>query len=335
MNEHPQTPTSIARGLRDPVTRGSFYCVFSALAYTAYSVCLRDVADRYDPAWINCVQASVGTAIFAGYLLWQAIRCRPTLPSRSESLMLLALGGITQLGGVLLVWAIGIVGVGVSMTLQMGLMLAGSAVLGRIALGERIAGRQIAAIALITAAITLMSIGAQATGDSAAVGSIVTRESLFGNTLRVPLGVTAAIVSGIAFALLTVGIRKTVTGATSPEAVVFLINAAGVIALGPWCLHRLGTTELLKTDPRCLAVMLVAGFFNVLGFLLLTKSLQIVAVVRANVINNALTMVLTVVAGLVLFAEPINACLLAGIAFSILGVILISLVQPQEECQIA
>jgi drug/metabolite transporter (DMT)-like permease len=77
--------------------------------------------------------------------------------------------------------------------------------------------------------------------------------------------------------------------------------------------------------------MLGAGLFNLLGFLFLTKSLQWISVVRVNVVNNALTMVLTVAAGIVLFAEPLNVKLTIGIALSMAGILLISIAAPQEE----
>ena len=50
---------------------------------------------------------------------------------------------------------------------------------------------------------------------------------------RILLGIAAGILAGLAFAVLTVGIRKTVTGNTSPQAIVFLINLMGVVVFGP------------------------------------------------------------------------------------------------------
>jgi drug/metabolite transporter (DMT)-like permease len=271
-------------------------------------------------------------AVFGVYLAWLSFRGRQALPSWKEVVALSTLGLITQLGGVLLVWAIGVIGVGVTMTLQMGLMLAASAILGRIVLGERVSRQQMAALVLITLSVAFISMGAQATGEpdlpSSPAASTMADHAA---AERILLGVAAAILSGLAFAVLTVGVRKTVTGETLPEAVVFLINAMGVVALGPWCIHRLGLTTLLHTDPWCFSVMLGAGLFNLLGFLFLTKSLQWISVVRVNVVNNALTMVLTVAAGILLFTEPLNVNLAIGIALSMAGILLISIAAPQEE----
>ncbi len=62
--------------------------------------------------------------------------------------------------------------------------------------------------------------------------------------------------------------------------------------------------------------MLAAGAMNLIAFLLITKSLQLTTVVRVNVVNNGLTMALTVIAGIVLFAEAWNRQIAAGILLS-------------------
>jgi len=72
-------------------------------------------------------------------------------------------------------------------------------------------------------------------------------------------------------------------------------------------------------------VMLAAGAMILVGFLLVTKSLQMITVVRVNVLNNGLVMALTVVAGIALFAESWNQDIVFGIILSIVGSALISL----------
>ena len=307
--------------LRNSSTLGTLFCSLSAVAYTAYNICLRHVSGQYDSAWINCVQASVGTAVFGAYLAWQAARGRTALPPWKEVLMLLALGLITQVGGVLTIWAMAVVGVGITGTLQMGVMLAGSAVLGLIVLGEKISWRQVAAIAMITIAVIFFSTGAQSAGEASSIPV---------TPLRVLLGICAGVLGGMAFAVLSVGIRKAVTTTTSPAAVVFLISVMGVVAMGPWCAYRLGLKTLAETPPQHLGVMLAAGAMNLLAFLLVTKSLQLITVVHVNVINNGLTMALTILAGIAIFAESWNRDIAIGVALSIVGTLLISLVVPDE-----
>lgn len=328
---------------RNSATLGTLYCLFSAVAYTAYNACLRDASDQCDPAWINCVQASVGTAVFGVYLVWLAVQGRRALPPWRELLALAVIGTITQIGGVLLVWSMAVVGVAVSATLQMGVMLAASAVLGLIVLGEAISWRQMTAIAMITVSVVLFSRGAQQSADSTATApateqqtaAVVPSDNVAAATsdatpLRIALGILAGALAGVAFAVLTVGIRKTVSDDTTPEAIVFLVNAMGVVVFGPWCVCQLGVDALMQTQSHDLIVMLSAGAMNLIGFLLITKSLQMLTVVRVNVVNNAVTMALTVIVGILWFREAWNLDLGIGILLAAAGTILISLTSTSE-----
>ena len=150
-----------------------------------------------------------------------------------------------------------------------------------------------------------------------------------------PLGRGRGLFPGVAFAVLTVGMRKTATENTSPEAIVFFINVMGILFLGPWALARLGLGGVMATSPRDLAVMLATGACNLLAFLLVAKALQLTTVVRVNVINNALTTVLTVAAGIAIFAEPSNRELVIGILLTLVGVVLISYTEAEEAGQTA
>jgi drug/metabolite transporter (DMT)-like permease len=95
--------------------------------------------------------------------------------------------------------------------------------------------------------------------------------------------------------------------------------------LGPWCVVQLGVDALVHTRGHDLGVMLSAGVMNLIGFLLITKSLQLLAVVRVNIVNNAVTMALTVIAGILWFKEPWNGDLVVGILLAAIGTILISM----------
>jgi drug/metabolite transporter (DMT)-like permease len=145
------------------------------------------------------------------------------------------------------------------------------------------------------------------------------------------LGVAMCILSGIAMAALTVGIRKTVTGATSPLAVVFLINVMGVVVCAPWCIHSLGVAKIMSTPSHDFGVMLLTGAMNFAGFFLVTMGLKLLAVVSANVINNGLSSAMTAAVGILWLAEAYNTAIILGLVFSIGGTLLISLVAPPEE----
>ena len=54
-------------------------------------------------------------------------------------------------------------------------------------------------------------------------------------------------------------------------------------------------------------------------------------VVRVNTINNAMTTALTVLAGIVIFAEPTNSGLYMGIILTFVGIVLIGTIEPDDE----
>jgi drug/metabolite transporter (DMT)-like permease len=294
---------------------GTLFCLMSAVGYTGYNVCLRDASARYDPSWINCVQSSVTVGVFGVYLAWQAARGRRVMPPRNELLALLVISFITQIGNILFVWAMSVVGVAVTSTVQTGVMLGASAILGLAVLGEGVSRRQVAAILLITISMLFFGMGAQSAGDAAAGRWL---------SLGVVLGIGAAGLAGMAFALLVVGVRKTVTTNASPEAVVFLISTMGVVAMGPWCVFQIGLPTLCQTRAADFGVMLAAGGLNLIAFLLVTKSLQMISVVRFNVLNNALTTAMTAAIGVVGFREPCNGPLLSAMSLAMVGILLIS-----------
>ena len=137
------------------------------------------------------------------------------------------------------------------------------------------------------------------------------------------LGVTAGVFCGLAFAVLTVGVRKVVTGATSPEATVFFISCAGTIFLGPWSVQRLTLHGILATAPKDLLAMLAFGGFNLLAFFLFAKGLQLITVVRANIVNNGLATAFSVLAGVLVFAEPASRELILGMVLLLIGIVMI------------
>ena len=318
---------------------GMLLCTFSAVAYTVFNVCLRAVSEQCDSTLVNSIQSSVSVAVFGVYLAWRAARGRRVLPPWNELVILLAIGLITQLGNILFIWAMSVVGVAVTATIQMGVTLAASAVLGLVMLGENVSARQTLAIVLITASVVAFSVGTQSNGETAtslpaaeesapALGSVETSGTAA--ILRMLAGVTAAVVAGIAFAILTIGVRKTVSGDTSPGAVVFFINLLGVIALGPWCVYQLGPEVLVDTPMREFFIMLAAGTANLIAFFLVTKSLQLTTVVRVNVLLNGLITVLTVAVGILFFTEPWSGFMFLGIILSLAGIVLISAEAVEE-----
>jgi multidrug transporter EmrE-like cation transporter len=111
---------------------------------------------------------------------------------------------------------------------------------------------------------------------------------------------------------------------------VFFISVMGILFLGPWVWGRLGWSGILATAPRDFALMLGVGLCNLLAFLLFTRALRLATVVRTNIIISGLNSVLTVAAGLTLFAEPHTTAVLLGLGLSLVGIVLINLPGPRK-----
>jgi drug/metabolite transporter (DMT)-like permease len=326
---------------RNTTALGTFYCTLSAVVYTAFYATFKVLSDKQDSAWITCVTGSIAAAILGVYLVIQSFRGRRVFPSWGELLGLAALGIVGQLGSVLTIWGTAIIGVGVTLVLQMGVMLAVAAILGRIVLGEAVFWKQIVAIVMVIVSVACFSMGSKndsdddakktATDDAVPVAADAAPSSL--ETLKNAsprLGIAAGILAGCAFATLGVGIRKVVTGETSPTATVFMINVMGAIALGPWCIYHLGLQTLASTPPDLFGIMLASGVLNLGSLLLVTMSFELISVVRVNVINNGLTGALTMIVGIFWFAERWNLAIGIGILLSLAGTLLISLADPNQ-----
>jgi DME family drug/metabolite transporter len=307
------------------VVVGTAYCVLSAFCYTAANICLRKLAAlEADEMWVTCVKEVVTVAVIGPWLLIRALRGRPVLPSPRLLAVLVLTGLAVQLAGNLSVqWAFGVVGLAVTLSAVFGVMLAAAALFAFLFLGERVAPRSIAAIALLVLSVVLLELGAAAVNGTTANSAGETLGSLW-----VVLGVAAACLAGLMFATLSTVIRGVLSARVPITTIVFVITGMGVLSLGPLSVYRLGPEILLHTDPEQMAWMLAAGTCNLVAFLAITKGLQLTTVVHANVLN-ASQVAMGAVAGIILFRESLNGWMILGICLTIVGILLIG--RPADE----
>ena len=225
-------------------------------------------------------------------------------------------------GNVCCQWALGVVGLAVTIPAQFGLMITTGAVLGRVGLGERVSIRSVGAIALLLVALVLLGLGAEAVGRS-----IAAFNGVASNPLLLVLAVGAAGLAGAVYALLSTVIRHSVTRTTTPVAVAFLVPLTAIVSLGPISVVQQGMTKLLGTPGEQFLLMAAAGVFNLIGFLALIYGLQRTTVVHANVLN-ASQVAMAALAGMAMFHEPPNPWVLLGVGLTILGIVWID--RPAE-----
>ena len=293
---------------------GTACCLLSALGYTAANICLRQsAAMEIDPAWVICIKEAVAVAVVGPWLLLQLLRGRRfALPARALAVLVVAGLGVQLLGNLNLQWALGVVGLAISMPVVFGAMLIGSALIGLLVFRETLPPRSALAVALVMVSIAFLGTGAaRAEGSQGALPAA--------GVPLVLLGIAAAGLCGITFATLGAAIRYS-AGARVPVIVtVLVVTGMGFVSLSAVTLVRLGPEQMLQTDPAALAWMVASGVFNLLAFALIIKGLQLTTLVHANVLNVSQA-ALGAVAGMVLFREPHNPWLLAGIGLTLVGI---------------
>lgn len=295
----------------------------SALGYTASDICMRQLtALRCDPFWVVFNKEMVTCLCVAPWLIYQMFRGRFVLPSKHTLWAILGIGLLVQLAGnVCVQWALGIVGLAVTIPAAFGLMIVVGAALGRFWLGEQISARSMAAVAILLASLILLGFGAKAAGMSMA-GSGPEPALLI-----IVLAVGAACSAGAVYALLSTFIRRAVTQTTMPTTIALLVPLTAVISVGPISVYRLGVSGMLDTSLEQYLLMTAAGICNTIGFLALIHGLKRISVVHANVVN-ASQVAMAAVAGIVIFHESPNFWIVTGIALTVLGIVWID--RPAE-----
>jgi drug/metabolite transporter (DMT)-like permease len=272
--------------------------------------------DDYDPAWVSAMKAVPTVVLLGPIVALLASRGLPIWPTPRRLGAIVAGGLAAQIGGnVAFQWALGEVGVALTVPLSLGGMIVGAAFLGRVFLHEPVTPRAAAALGCLLAAIGVLSLGADEASRSVADVAVAPG--------RVVLGVLAACGSGLAYATLNVILRYQVTRGASLPTTLFLISVTGLLSLTSLAWLRIGFGGIAATAPWDLATMLAAGLCNTVAFIALTKSLQLTNVVYVNALN-ATQATLAALAGVLIFGEALSPWLALGTGLTIGGLMLLA-----------
>lgn len=312
----PLTATTPASPAPDYV-RGTLCGLFAAVGYTIANSCLRAVVGC-NPVWVSAVKAFPTVALVAPWMIVQYARGDRLLPS-AKVLGVIALAGLLGqiVGNVLFQWSLGVVGIALSVPLTLGTIIVGGALLGRMFLGEPITARMFSSMAALIVAITVLSLGA---GDAhrAVMGVLPNRETAAWDWYVLVAGVGAATLAGVAYAVLGVVIRYGVTGRASLTVTLVTIAMTGVVSLGGLSHWQIGWEGMWDTSSADLGMMLLAGIWNAVSFIALTRALQLTNVVFVNALNSTQA-ALAAVAGVLFFHESLSQQLAAGVLLTVVG----------------
>ena len=286
--------------------------LLAAFSYTVSLVCMRWVAETHNPIWVSCVRAVPVTAVSWMLCSWRALQGNPVWPrGRVLVVLLVAAVGVQFGGNCALQWALGVIGLAMTVPLMYGAMIAGGALLGWLVLAESMSPRSWLAVILLMVAIGLISSGS---------GTLPTT---FGelSLLRIALGVAAACLAGISYAGINVVIRRFVTRNVSVAATLLVIGSTGVVVLGLTSAATIGWQQMGNMDRESALAMFVAGVFNAIAFYAIASGLRLIPVVQANAINGSQT-AMAAVTGALFFNEPLGGGLLLGIGLLIVALLL-------------
>lgn len=285
------------------------------MVYTAANGFLRAVSDC-DPIWVSAMKAVPTVALMAPWLI-VSIRRGEGWPPKAIWLAIAATSLVGQLGGnISFQYALGQIGLALTVPLSLGGMIVGSTILSRLFLHEKVSVRAALAVGVLLLSIAVLSFGAEEARQN-----LVLRANA--NPWQLSLGVTAACGSGLAYAVLNVVIRYAIQrGATLPVTLM-TVSTMGLISLTLLSLQKIGLSAMLATQPDDLTMMLLAGVCNAAAFVALTRCLQLTSVVYANALNAAQA-ALAALTGVLIFREPATAALTAGVGLTILGLAILT-----------
>lgn len=260
----------------------------------------------------------------APWVAWRRWKGHTLFPSLRLLLLVVFIALLGQLGGnISFQYALGKIGIALDVPLTLGTMIVVSAVLGRWLLGDTISAQMAFAGLVLIVAMFVLGWGADEANRAIESEHSSTLEQAATNRWNTVLGVSAAGFAGFAYCCLSLTIRFATRHGALPSTVVATVGVAGLISLFVLTLVRCGVAPIVTASRWDYAYMAGAGIFNYLAFITLTKALQISSVFFVNALNASQT-AMAAMAGIVIFGEPASTTLGAGIALTIIGLLLMT-----------
>jgi drug/metabolite transporter (DMT)-like permease len=301
---------------------GTLCGVVSALGYSAANIFLRRLVSC-DPTWVSTVK-SVPTILLV--IPWLLIRRRAGIKEsghRRSLLVLLAAGLIgSVMGNVAFQWSLGIVGLAIAVPICFGSMLVSSPLLSRAVLGEEISTRTILAMAVLILSIILLAARVEPIARVGASGTAVL------------VAILLLCMAGIAYTMLGVGIRYGLDNGISLPVTLGIISVSGFLFLGSLSLRSIGWDAMLATESHHLVDMFLAGLFNAVAFLSLTRAIQLTSVTYVNLIN-ASQVAIAALTGVMLFQETPTILMMIGVVLTIAGLMLMQRPSHRQDLKMA
>jgi drug/metabolite transporter (DMT)-like permease len=310
------------RDRRRRLVIGTLCGAVSALGYSAANIFLRRLVSC-DPTWVSTVKVAPTILLVVPWLLLRSRAGLPESMHRRSLLVLLAAGlAGSVMGNVAFQWSLGIVGLAIAVPICFGSMLVSSPLLSRAVLGEEISTRTILAMGVLVLSIILLAARVETIARVGASGTAVL------------VAVLLLCLAGIAYTMLGVAIRYGLDNGVSLPLTLGIISFSGFLLLGSLSLRSIGWDAMLATESHHLVDMFLAGLFNAVAFLSLTRAIQLTSVTYVNLIN-ASQVAIAALTGVMLFQEKPTILMMIGVVLTIAGLMLMQGPSHRQDLKMA
>jgi DME family drug/metabolite transporter len=284
---------------------GMVWGLLVALGYAAMNLSLRAAAVHVDPLIASLVRGVPMLLLAWGMIVAQRQTAQIARLGRPVALPLMLVAvllSVTGNGG----FQSGLTYAGLTITVPVvaGATLWGGAFGGWWLMRESVSPRSIVGLCLLVVALPLLI-----SGGGGGLGPVW-------------LGALAAVIAGLSYGGGNVLLRRTmVTHQLAQAPTLAVLSTTGMLAISGLVFARQGLTALSQLDHLVLGWLLVAGLFNAVAFIALSKALALLPAARVGALG-ALQTAVSAIGGVILFAEPLTPSIALGVALSLIGAVL-------------
>ena len=287
----------------------------ATLGYSLASAFLRQ-ASSDPPIWVSTIKAACTAIIFVPWLVRIGLSGKRILPPWRIIWMLVLVSVFVQIcGNVFYQLALEHIGIALAVPLTLGAMVFSGAILGRILMNEPLSLRIVIGLAILIAAIAVLSFGAKKAAPIA--GGVNSAD------LSWLWGAVEALVSGFAYAVLGLAVRQSTRHDIPLATPIVFVSVIGTAVLGLLSFTFEGPQEIQAISSVSWFAMVAAGVLNAVAFLALAKALKILPVVYVNAINT-LQIIASAFIGLSWFHEPWTFPLTIGLILTGAGLLFLT-----------
>ena len=333
---------------------GTILILISTICYGISNTTIRVLTDYEIPNdWILFYKELIGFAIILPWLTLRFFQGRYHHTSK-RLILFVALAAILceLIGARLHVLGFAVIGLLVAVPLVQSSTLLGTAVFGRIFLGDPISRKRITAIAILISSVILLSIGKEFTATQGETEAEAVQHNM-GLFLLVAAG---TVIAGIAYSIYIVMIRFAIRKYWHDENSVWMsfqfsqwagydypkrtsvsdwkhyapfpvtlmmsiVLGVGIITFGLCLFFSQGMVGFTDAPEAAWRLVPISGVANMVGFFFQIQGLRMTTAVQASLIAVSQMLVLSFI-GFFFFDEPINLLVVLGLSLTAVGVVM-------------